>query len=179
MRVVALESVRISPRTLDIIKHLPPTINSLLETGTELGNVPQNDEKLALRISNIPASVTPEQLARWLNYLNVYEDGASSSRGPKRQRIDNIRTLSLAPSPSSDYDRYQVATVNFRKLPSELEMCRPPSTSPVPIQLGEEESRFLALFDSHFEGLTPLNNPNNPALEYVMKFHLKELTLLI
>lgn len=166
MRVVALESVHTNPRTLDIIKHPPPTINSLSEAGSEPRNLPPNDEKLALRISKIPASVTQEQLARWINNLNIKDEGPS--RGPKRQRMDNIHTLSLAPSPSSDYDRYQVATVNFRKLPSELDqMCRPPSTSLV-IELGGEQSRFSALFDSHFEGLTPLNNPKNPTLEYVM-----------
>ncbi|KAI5838881.1 hypothetical protein DFP73DRAFT_588033 [Morchella snyderi] len=161
-----LGSVRTNrSRTLDIIQHDPlPTINSRLEAWTEPGNSPPNDEKLALRISNIPASVSPEQLAKWLNNLDVNADGAS--RGPKRQRMDNIHTISLAPSPSSDSNRYQVATVNFRKLPSEIKECRSPSTS-LAVELGEEESRFSALFDSHFEGLTPLNNPKSPALDII------------
>lgn len=126
--------------------------------------------RLGLRISNIPSSMTPGSLTKLLNSLATSRDRATKEA--KRHRQDNIHALSLAPSPLSiDSRRFQVATVTFRRIPDELEPCRS-HPSWVTITLGEGEMKFDAIVDSHFEGFTPLNNSSDPSIEYVAHSHV-------
>lgn len=111
-----------------------------------------------LRISNIPTAITHhdlcEQLAGVATATGDMEEDTSWHRG------DNLRFLSLAPSPSNhDSSHFQVATATFSQVPDHTGSL---------IRLGPPHATFQANVDTHFEGLTPLNNPSNPTIEYVI-----------
>lgn len=122
----------------------------------------------SLRISNIPLTMAEETLCKLLESLLVNkkdtEDEAAENIA-KRHHEANIHTISLAQSPSPT-DRYQIATVTFKKIPTELEDCLAHSTC-FTIMIGAGDAKFEATIDSKFEGLTPLNNPSNPSVECV------------
>lgn len=83
-------------------------------------------------------------------------------------RGGNIRSLSLAPSPSSfDSDKYQVATVTFNEIPPELVPCVS-STGTFVVLLKTNSEDIEIYVDSDFRGLTPLNHASDPSIEYVV-----------
>lgn len=131
-------------------------------------------KRITLRISSIPIRVTKEYLSRMLEGLtpprNQTDEAIDQPQNPqKRHRGTNICSLSLAPSSSGyDSDTYQVATVTFREIPTALAGCVS-NTNTIIVSLGVDGGgeEIEVDVDSHFRGLTPLNHPSNPLVEYV------------
>jgi hypothetical protein len=80
--------------------------------------------------------------------------------GPGRK----ILTLSLAPA-SGYPSRHQTATVTFDQAPTVLAgaTTSPPVDLPQRVTINKEDVELK--FDTHFHGITPLNNPTNPKVE--------------
>lgn len=117
------------------------------------------------RISNIPASVTEEVFLRLLNDLPRSPDFPDAQ--------PNVVRWSFAPSAASvDRDRLRTATVTLGPVPILFQV----DSNSITIDLiGNREP--LAI-DSHFHGITPLNNPSGqPIVEYVkfLSFKLEEV----
>lgn len=128
---------------------------------------PKPSISITLRMSSIPITVTREGLCRILEGLATFHsfhiDEAKHPRG------SNIRSFSLAPSPSSfDSDKYQVATVTFCEIPTELVGCVS-TTDTLIVWFKMEDEEIEVDVNSHFRGLTPLNYAPNPSLEYVVR----------
>lgn len=121
---------------------------------------------ITLRISSIPIAITKDRLSKILECLAI--PSTRTTEG-KQYRGTNIMSISLAPAASCfDSDKYQVATVTFREIPPELSnRVSGTGTSNIWIEEAGGE-RFEVDVDSHFLGLTPLNNPTNPSVEYAV-----------
>lgn len=143
-----------------------------LEVGPEAeaghGNEPSTGI-ITLRISSIPTTITKECLSQILESLKSQD---TKTEG-KRRRESNIHSFSLAPSASApDSHRYQVATATFKEIPPSL-VCCVSNTDTIHRWMEAAGERFEVGVDSHFRGLTPLNNPSNPSVEYVMPFSIQ------
>lgn len=109
-----------------------------------------------LRISNIPSSITEENFLRALNEL-PYD--TCSGDGARYQQ--NVLGWSFAPSAASaDSEMSRTATVTLKSVPVSLQF----KSGFISIDLFG--SVTPAIVDSHFYGLTPLNNsPEQPIVE--------------
>src|SRR5436305_5800551 len=106
---------------------------------------------LTFRISNIPYGVSGEDLLK--NLTDIFPSENS------------ICLKSIAPSPF-DPTREQVAIVTFNPVPSGLQEATHGSQQLQIRMMSGNSSSFLANFDSHFIGLTPLNDiSSNASLE--------------
>ena len=117
---------------------------------------------LTFRISNIPSGVSREDLLK--NLTDIFWGFSAVSIEACTE--NNICLRSIAPSPF-DPTKEQVAVVTYNPLPSVLQDARHGSQQ-VQIRMMSENtsSPFLAKFDSHFIGLTPLNDiSSNASLE--------------
>lgn len=126
-------------------------------------------KRITLRISRIPIRVTKEHLLMVLEGLAPLRNPTDEAIDPKRHRGSNIYSLSLAPSSSvCDSEEYQVATVTFKEIPTALAGCvSNANTIIASLGLDGEGEEVEVDVDSHFRGLTPLNHPSNPLVEYV------------
>lgn len=132
------------------------------EDGAPTSSVAQ--PMITLRISCIPITATKDSLNQGLERLTTHKNTISEG---KRRREDNIRSFSLAPSPLAIDSRYQVATVTFKEIPLALKPCLSDfGTIHIPVEVAGVKVELAV--DSHFQGLTPLNNPANPSVEYVV-----------
>lgn len=137
-----------------------PEVQPQLRTGA-------NAKRTTLRISGIPIHITKEYLSKTLEGLAPLQN---ETTGAKHHRVSNIHFLSLAPSASTfDSDKYQVATVTFKEIPSALAVSNTDTTTAVLEVEGEEIEVDI---DMHFRGLTPLNHASNPSVEYVGSYYL-------
>jgi len=110
---------------------------------------------LTIRISNLPSGVSKQDLASALEGL--FSNDHKSGDG------ENVTVWSLAASTSyHDASRYQIATVTFREIPDILRPCLHKTVS---CWVSIEGKRLEISFDTHFLGLTPLNNSGNPTVE--------------
>lgn len=99
---------------------------------------------ITFRISEIPVNFSKQQL------LYFAETNLSSDEDAV------IIACSLSPSPS-DQQRYQIATITFDRVPVNLRSCvRSRHQEPFEITAGGVKSQIS--FDTHFLGLTPLND---------------------
>lgn len=131
------------------------------DIGLEGPSIPR--KMITLRISNIPGSTTKDHLCQTLEGLGTHWNGTRDTA--KRRREDNIHSFSLAPSPSAvDHHRYQVATVTFKEIPLALTSCVS-SYGTLRLSMGGAGMEFEAAVDSHFRGLTPLNDTPNSSVE--------------
>ena len=113
---------------------------------------------LTFRISNIPSDVSREDLIKDLT--EAFPRNPDLSTEPVSESTISLR--SLAPSPCG-LTKEQVAIVTLNPVPSRLQEAKQ-----VKIPMGKGISNFIASFDSHFIGLTPLNEISNSAsFEYV------------
>ena len=113
---------------------------------------------LTFRISNILTVVSGEDLLKNLTDIFPGVSGVSIKAWE-----NNICLRSIAPSPF-DPTKEQVAIVTFNPVPSVLQDAAHGSRQ-LQIRMSGNTS-FLANFDSHFIGLTPLNDiSSNAALE--------------
>lgn len=148
-----------------------PDVQPQLQTTT-------STQPITLRMSSIPIAVTKGDLSRILEGLGTFRNlriDEPSQTEAKLLRGGNIRSLSLAPLPSSfDSDTYQVAIVTFNETPPEL-VARVSNTDTVIVLFGTNNEKFEVDVNSHFRGLTPLNRASNPSLEYVVLLPLKHL----
>ncbi len=113
---------------------------------------------LTFRVTEIPAEIEESDLRRFLEGL---------APGNNEAKV-TILALSLGPSSSSlDFERYQVATVTFDQTPVVLRPClSQPKTVSLLLPCASRSSEIC--FDACFLGLTPLNNTQNPSVEYVV-----------
>lgn len=110
---------------------------------------------LAFRISNIPCTMSKEQFLRIFNNLQLNTPRPFDLGG------QNVLGWSFAPSAASiDAGRYMTATVTFRCLPIDFQF-RGTSTS-----LAIFPCVTSMIIDKNFYGMTPLNTPINPTVEY-------------
>lgn len=110
---------------------------------------------LAFRISNIPCTMSEQQFLQIFNALQLNMSGLFDLGG------QNVLGWSFTPSAASiDAGRYMTATVTFRYLPIDFEF-RGTSTS-----LEIFPSVTSVIIDKHFYGMTPLNTPRDPTVEY-------------
>lgn len=125
---------------------------------------------LAFRISNIPCTMSKEQVLQTLNALPL----TINSPGlvvPGGAAHPNVLRWSFAPSAVSiDTGRYMTATVTFRFLPISFQF-RGTATSLVVFP-----SPTSWIIDTHFYGMTPLNTPSAPIVEYASPFSRSPLT---
>ena len=106
---------------------------------------------ITFRISNIPSGVSQENLLK--NLTDNFP------------RENNICLRSIAPSPFGPM-KEQVAIVMFNPVPSFLQEAMHGSQQLQIHMMSGNTSSFLANFDSHFIGLTPLNDiSSNASLE--------------
>lgn len=118
---------------------------------------------ITLRISSIPIAIEKDSLVSILECLSPRQQRINTG---KRYRGTNIDSYSIAPSASAfDCDRYQVATVTFKEIPSIFAGCQS-SNKTILIEVGEAGKQFEVVADSNFHGLTPLNKSPNPSVEY-------------
>lgn len=96
------------------------------------------------RISEIPVSVSKTQLLDLVGSI-----------APESNNIVVVDT-SLAPSPS-DRARFQVATITFECIPPKLDPCIKNGVH-VQLDITVDSVPSKITFDSHFIGLTPLND---------------------
>lgn len=108
------------------------------------------------RISKIPGSVTEAEFLRTLNNLPCSPDVIDSGQ-------NNVVRWSFAQAAASaDTERFKTATVTFGTVPTQFQTTSNPMTIDL---IGNAEPVTI---DSHFHGLTPLNNPSGPpTVEYV------------
>lgn len=119
---------------------------------------------LAFRISNIPSSITEDQLLQILNALPYDTSLGGRSRVEGEQ---NLLGWSFAPSvTSADAVRYRTATVTFKIVPIELKF---PGTS----NYVNLVPNTAVIADTHFHGLTPLNYSRLPTVEYALLLPVK------
>ena len=112
---------------------------------------------LTFRISNIPSGVSREDFVKDLSKTLSTEDVSGNT----------ISIKSIAPSPYNPEG--QVAVVAFNPVPSCLEEAKHGSQQLQISMMEGTPSTFIANFDSHFIGLTPLNEISNGAsYEYVI-----------
>lgn len=124
-------------------------------------------KRITLRISGIPIRITKEYLSKALEGLAPLRNETTEA---KHHRASNIHSLSLAPSASAfDSDKYQVATVTFKEIPSALSVS---NTDTIIAVLEVEGEEIEVDVDMHFRGLTPLNDVSNPSVEYVGSYYL-------
>lgn len=103
---------------------------------------------LTIRVSYIPRALTSDQ------FLKLFKDFVERNTPKEKRGKNNILLWSYAPSPiSADSGDECVATVTFLEIPSVLHHRR------MEIELEGVEQTFPVVVDSHFIGLTPLNNP--------------------
>ena len=116
---------------------------------------------LTFRISNIPTGVSGEDLLKNLTDISPQVSAVSIEASGE----NNICLRSIAPSPFGPM-KEQVAIVTFNPVPSFLQEATHGSQQlQIPMMSGNTSS-FLANFDSHFIGLTPLNDiSSNASLE--------------
>ncbi|KAI5850552.1 ankyrin repeat-containing domain protein [Morchella snyderi] len=104
-----------------------------------------------IRVSNIPISISRAVLQKYLQELKP-------SLGTIAETSAGDLYISLAPEASEEgHLRFQVATVTFSRLIHD----------PTAISLGPLGDTFEATVDTHFRGLTPLNNPEDPAVDII------------
>lgn len=112
--------------------------------------------RLAFRITNIPSSVTRDQFLESLDSLS--HNGTLDGGGSRK----NVLGCSFAPSAATaDAGEFRTATVTFESIPTEFQF----SGSFNHINLIADASPVIV--DKHFYGLTPLNFPIRPTVEYV------------
>lgn len=110
---------------------------------------------LAVRIPNIPCTISKEQFLQLFNALQLNVSGLFDLGG------QNMRGWSFAPSAASiDAGRYMTATITLRSLPIDFQF-RGTSTS-----LAIFPSATSVIIDKHFYGMTPLNTPRDLTVEY-------------
>lgn len=113
--------------------------------------------RLAFRISNIPRQITS---AEFVHVLDQLPHHGSSGAGLVDGGQQNILGWSFAPAAASaDAGKYSTATVTFRSIPTLFQF---PDTSSR-IAIAED---VYCTVDKHFHGLTPLNFPVQPTVEY-------------
>ncbi|KAI5838888.1 hypothetical protein DFP73DRAFT_563574 [Morchella snyderi] len=105
-----------------------------------------------IRISNIPITISPTALQAYLGELDkAFGTIAEHSTG---------LYISLGPDASDeDCQRLQVATVTFSKLADQ--------NVPSVLSLGLPGDTFEGVVDTHFRGLTPLNDPKDPVIDII------------
>src|SRR5436190_1571648 len=108
---------------------------------------------LTLRISNLPCGVSRDDLLKNLTDIFPELSAVSVEAGSE----NSICLRSVAPSPF-DPTKEQVAIVTFNPLPSGLQEVKHGSQQLQIRMMNGNTSFFLANFDSHFIGLTPLND---------------------
>lgn len=101
------------------------------------------------RVSEIPVSVSKEELMILVKGILTCDPGGQNSDVV-------IVDSSLAPSPA-DQERFQVATITFACIPDKLRACCG-STGQVRFGITIGSLSTQISFDSHFIGLTPLND---------------------
>lgn len=116
------------------------------------------------RISEIPISLSKVEL------LEIVESKLSSGNSRDLVTVSS----SLAPSPV-DQDRFQVATITFESIPPQLVPC-------VGVRahvLFKIDATTQVSFDTHFLGLTPLNDGiRNYDVEYMASSTTLSVTCL-
>ena len=116
---------------------------------------------LTFRISNIPCGVSGEDLLK--NLTDVFP--GLSAISIKACSENSVCLRSIAPSPF-DPTKEQVAIVTFNPVPSGLQEAKHGSQQQQIHMMSGNTSSFLTNFDSHFIGLTPLNDiSSNASLE--------------
>ena len=116
---------------------------------------------LTFRISNIPRGVSGEDLLK--NLTDIFPELSAVSIEACSENSVYLR--SIAPSPF-DPAKEQVAIVTFNPVPSGLQEAEHGSQQLQIRMMNGNTSFFLANFDSHFIGLTPLNDiSSNASLE--------------
>lgn len=103
------------------------------------------------RVSEIPISVSKRRL---LDFVTGILDLSSDSSGNNYNFA--ILDSSLAPSPA-DQDRFQVATITFECVPPKLSLCAR-NGGQVRFEITVDGVSSQVSFDSHFIGMTPLND---------------------
>ena len=112
---------------------------------------------LTFRISNIPSSVSREDLIKDLTKTLR----RNSTLAAAAVSGNTISIKSIAPSPYNPEG--QVAVVAFNPVPSCLEEAKHGSQQLQISMMEGTPSTFIANFDSHFIGLTPLNEISSNA----------------
>ena len=116
---------------------------------------------LTFRISNIPSGVSREDLVKDLAETLRRNSSVVVSE-------NTISIKSIAPSPCN-LTEGQVAVVTFNPVPSCLEEAKHGNQQLQISMMEGTPSTFIANFDSHFIGLTPLNEISSSAsYEYVI-----------
>ncbi|KAI5839391.1 hypothetical protein DFP73DRAFT_613959 [Morchella snyderi] len=105
-----------------------------------------------IRISNIPISISRTVLQKCL------QDQLDKRYGTIAKDNAGNLYISLAPDASAeDCQRFQVATVTFSGLVA----------VPSSVNLGPPGGTFEGTVDTHFRGLTQLNNPEDPEIDII------------
>ena len=119
---------------------------------------------LTFRISNIPSGVSREDLIKDLTKTLR----RNSTLAAAAVSENTISIKSIAPSPCN-LTEGQVAVVTFNPVPSCLEEAKHGNQQLQISMMEGTPSTFIANFDSHFIGLTPLNEISSGAsYEYVI-----------
>ncbi|KAI5839134.1 hypothetical protein DFP73DRAFT_562496 [Morchella snyderi] len=106
-----------------------------------------------IRISNIPEPISRDDLQKYLQDLD-------SPLGTIAVNTAGQTYISLAPEASEGgHQRFQVATVTFSQLIG--------GKVPPVVKLGPPGATFEATVDTHFRGLTPLNNSEKPTIDII------------
>lgn len=112
---------------------------------------------LAFRISNIPSRITSAEFVHILDRL-PHDGSVGAGIGDGGQQ--NILGWSFAPAAASaDTATYRTATVTFKSIPTLFQS----SETSTGIDLARDTH---CIVDKHFHGLTPLNFPVQPTVEY-------------
>src|SRR5436305_4527193 len=110
-------------------------------------------QALTFRISNIPLDVSRADIEGDLKV--TFQEGIEATE------LNPITLLSLSPSPF-DPTKEQIAIVTFNPVPVDLKELK----DQLRIYMGRGDQvkpQYLATFDSHFIGLTPLNEVSSNA----------------
>lgn len=100
------------------------------------------------RVSEIPISVSKRRLLDFVTGILSSDSGGNYNF--------TILDSSLAPSPA-DQDRFQVATITFECVPPKLSLCAR-NGGQVRFEITVDGVSSQVSFDSHFIGMTPLND---------------------
>jgi hypothetical protein len=113
----------------------------------------ERDRRTTFRISKIPVTVSKPKLLSILDLLFSQTSCHGQPAIPGR-----VSECSIAPSPM-DSGRYQIATVTFESIPTQLQACGG-SEEWVSLTARIDSTTTKLVFDSHFIGLTPLQGSN-------------------
>lgn len=111
------------------------------------------DRRTTFRINKIPVTVSKANLLSILGSLF-----SQTSFHGQPEVSPQVLECSLAPSPM-DSKRYQIATVTFESIPTQLQSCCG-NEKWVSFTANIDSTATKLIFDSHFIGLTPLQDSN-------------------